>query len=42
MKKSYENVKLQIICTFEEDVITTSSEESNDNIEPMPDFPEFP
>ena len=37
MKKIYEKAELKVLVFLEEDVIRTSQ---NDNLEPMPDFPE--
>ena len=37
MKKIYEKAELRVLVFLEEDVIRTSQ---NDNVEPMPDFPE--
>ncbi len=37
MKKQYENVKVDVIFFFEEDIVRTSP---NDNVGNMPDFPE--
>ena len=37
MKKTYENVELEVLFFLEEDVIRTSQ---SDNVTPMPDFPE--
>ena len=37
MKKIYEKAEMKILVFLEEDVIRTSQ---NDNLEPMPDFPE--
>lgn len=42
MKKIYENIKIDVVYFYEEDIVRTSpNQESTDNIEPMPDFPEF-
>ncbi len=38
MKKIYQEIEIKIIAFLEEDVIRTST---NDNLESMPDFPEF-
>lgn len=38
MKRNYENVELEIVLFCSDDVIRTSQ---NDNVEPMPDFPEI-
>ena len=37
MKKIYENVELEVVFFFEEDIVRTSS---YDNVEEMPEFPE--
>ena len=37
MKKIYEKAEMKVLVFLEEDVIRTSQ---NDNLEPMPDFPE--
>ena len=37
MKKIYEKAEMKVLVFLEEDVIRTSQ---NDNVEPMPDFPE--
>jgi hypothetical protein len=37
MKKIYEKAEMKVLVFLEEDVIKTSQ---NDNLEPMPDFPE--
>ena len=40
MKKIYRNIDLEIIYFLEEDIVTASYNEDDDNLEPMPDFPE--
>ena len=37
MKKFYEKAELKVLVFLEEDIVRTSQ---NDNLEPMPDFPE--
>ena len=37
MKKIYEKAEIKVLVFLAEDVIKTSK---NDNVEPMPDFPE--
>ena len=42
MKKIYEKIKMEIVVFCEEDIVRTSpNQESTDNIESMPEFPEF-
>lgn len=38
MKKIYADIELKIVFFNEEDIVRTSQ---NDNVENMPDFPEF-
>lgn len=37
MKKIYEKAQVEVLIFLEEDIVRTSQ---NDNLEPMPDFPE--
>ena len=37
MKKTYEMAEIKVLLFLEEDIVRTSQ---NDNLEPMPDFPE--
>ena len=37
MKKVYENITMDLVFFYEEDIVRTSQ---NDNIESVPDFPE--
>ena len=41
MKKIYENMDLRILFFQAEDVLTLSTEDSNDNTGDLPEFPEF-
>ncbi len=38
MKKTYENIECKVLFLCEEDIIRTSM---NDNVEELPEFPEF-
>ena len=38
MTKSYENIAIEVIYFCDDDIIRTSQ---NDNVEPLPDFPEI-
>lgn len=37
MKKTYQEMHLEVVLFAQEDIVRTSN---NDNVEPMPDFPE--
>jgi len=38
MKRNYENIEIKIVLFSNDDIIRTSND---DNVEPMPDFPEM-
>ena len=41
MKKIYENVDLRVFFLQEEDIITASTDDVFDNVDDLPEFPEF-
>ena len=38
MKRNYENIEIKIVLFSNDDIVRTSQD---DNVEPMPDFPEM-